>query len=252
MRKWSYRWLLVLLAVVGLTADQWSKYGMFGWLHNGRQTSNDGKFVSWDTAPAWVAGADTKLQGGRSDVVPGWFGFIAQYQFTPRQPDEDWRKGLQTVSANELPIVNRGALFGMGAKQDGSPEAEQQAQNANTLFAIVSLIAASGIVAWAIWRGKKADAWICAALGLILGGTIGNLFDRVVFHGVRDFLFFYKIDWPVFNIADCCLVCGAIMLVLHAVFVKPPKAPTTEAATATATPVKTDIPAPAPTPTTAG
>lgn len=253
MRKWSYRWLLVLLAVVGLTADQWSKYGMFRWLHNARQqvaASDTGTFAAWDDfARAWVAGAPPGITGGRSDVVPGWFGFIAQYHRTPRQPDADWRNGLQTVSANELPVVNRGALFGMGANHDGSPEAEQQAQNANTLFAVISLIAASGIVAWTIWRGKKADAWICAALGLILGGTVGNLFDRVVFHGVRDFLFFYKIDWPVFNIADCCLVCGAIMLVLHAVFVKPPTTPDTQAATATAT---TATPTATPAPTTAG
>jgi hypothetical protein len=48
-------------------------------------------------------------------------------------------------------------------------------------------------------------------------------------------------------VADCCLVCGAIMLVLHAVFVKPPKPPATQTATATA-----EIPAPAPAPTTAG
>ncbi len=250
MRKWSYRWLLVLLAAVGLTADQWSKYGMFGWLHNGRQQVSSGAFAAWDDAVrAWVAGAPPGITGGRSDVWPGWFGFIAQYHRTPRQPDTDWRNSLQTVSANELPVVNRGALFGMGANHDGSPEAEQQAQNANTLFAVISLIAASGIVAWAVWRGKKADAWICAALGLILGGTVGNLFDRVVFHGVRDFLFFYKIDWPVFNVADCCLVCGAIMLVLHAVFVKPPKAPATQTTTATAA---TDTPTPTPAPTTAG
>ncbi|MFK5173441.1 signal peptidase II, partial [Propionibacterium freudenreichii] len=63
----------------------------------------------------------------------------------------------------------------------------------------------------------------------------------------RDFLFFYKIDWPVFNVADCCLVCGAIMLVLHAVFVKPPKPDATAATTAAAT-TPAAVPAPAPTP----
>jgi lipoprotein signal peptidase len=60
-----------------------------------------------------------------------------------------------------------------------------------------------------------------AALGLILGGTIGNLYDRLVFGGVRDFLYFYKIEWPVFNVADCCLVVGATLLLLQAVFVAP-------------------------------
>jgi signal peptidase II len=51
---------------------------------------------------------------------------------------------------------------------------------------------------------------------LILAGTLGNLYDRLVFDGVRDFLHFYLIDWPVFNIADCCLVCGAFLLLAQA------------------------------------
>ena len=55
---------------------------------------------------------------------------------------------------------------------------------------------------------------------LILAGTVGNLFDRVVFGGVRDFLYFYLIEWPVFNVADCCLVIGAGMLLVQAIFGK--------------------------------
>lgn len=232
--KRSYRWLLLSLAVVGLTADQLTKYKMFHWLyHDGQPSQKDGgPFVAWDTGETWaVKPGDNPTQyvpGGRYDVVHGWFGFIAQYNPPRRkEADADWRNGLQTWSAPKLPHVNRGALFGMGANQDGSEESEQQAENANTLFAVISLIAAGGIGLWAVLRGKRADAWICAALGLILGGTVGNLYDRVVFHGVRDFLFFYKIDWPVFNVADCCLVCGATMLVLHAVFVKHAQPPAT-------------------------
>jgi signal peptidase II len=60
-----------------------------------------------------------------------------------------------------------------------------------------------------------------AALGLILAGTVGNLYDRLVFHGVRDFLYFYKIEWPVFNVADCCLVVGAGLLLLQALLASP-------------------------------
>ncbi|MCU0703523.1 MAG: signal peptidase II [Fimbriiglobus sp.] len=246
----SYRWLLILLAVVGLTADQWSKYGMFRWLyHQGPEnptTDKTAAFVAWHpAAPAWVAGTAPGISGGRYDVLPGWFGFIAQYNPPKRTtPDDGWRNTLQTWSAPKLPHVNRGALFGMGANHDGSEESEKQAEGANTLFAIISLIAAGGITIWMVLRGNRADAWICAALGLILGGTVGNLYDRVVFHGVRDFLFFYKIDWPVFNVADCCLVCGAIMLVLHAVFVKPPQ-PNPQATTAAATPMPAAAPTPA-------
>jgi lipoprotein signal peptidase len=87
-------------------------------------------------------------------------------------------------------------------------------------------------------RSTRSDGWLSAALGLILAGTVGNFYDRVVFGGVRDFLYFYKINFPVFNGADCCLVCGAAMLLIHAFFLAPPETPkpTEPAATPTPTP----------------
>ena len=44
-----------------------------------------------------------------------------------------------------------------------------------------------------------------------------------MFGGVRDFLYFYLIDWPVFNVADCGLVCGAGLLMWQAFTTKPEK-----------------------------
>jgi lipoprotein signal peptidase len=78
------------------------------------------------------------------------------------------------------------------------------------------------------------------ALGLILGGTVGNLFDRLVFGGVRDFLYFYKIDWPVFNVADCCLVVGAGILLVQAVLFAP--ADESKPAAAQPAPVAPEVP----------
>ena len=59
---------------------------------------------------------------------------------------------------------------------------------------------------------------LCAGLGVTLAVTLGNLFDRLVFGGVRDFLHlhYYAREWPVFNVADCCLVCGALLLLVQA------------------------------------
>jgi signal peptidase II len=56
------------------------------------------------------------------------------------------------------------------------------------------------------------------ALGLILGGAIGNLIDRVRFHEVVDFLHFRLwggYSWPDFNVADSCIVVGVGVLVLE-------------------------------------
>jgi lipoprotein signal peptidase len=70
----------------------------------------------------------------------------------------------------------------------------------------------------------KSDRWLCTALGLILGGAIGNCYDRIVFRGVRDFLYFYRIEYPVFNFADCCLVVGTGILVIQSFVAKEPPA----------------------------
>ncbi|HVK16762.1 MAG TPA: signal peptidase II [Fimbriiglobus sp.] len=193
----SYRWLTVILAVVGLATDQATKYGVFRWLYT------DGAYH------------------GHREVVEGWFRLTAE--FDPSVPPCDCAfNSLQTWSAPVMPRVNHGALFGIGSGHKGT---------ANQMFAAVSILAAVGIIVWVTRRATATDGWLCAALGLILGGTVGNLYDRLVFNGVRDFLHFYKIDWPVFNVADCCLVVGAGMLLVHA-FLTPsqpkPEAPATE------------------------
>lgn len=208
----SYRWLLFTLAVVGVTADQVTKYRVFRWLYNGGQESV-GALESHTTVTHWYFDKSTDhLRGGRYDVVPGWFGLVAEYD-PSRQPCDCGFAGLQTWSAPEMPHVNYGALWGL---------ASGSTSTANAVFAAVSLCAAVGIVIWGLMRSTRADGWLSAALGLILSGTLGNLYDRIVFGGVRDFLYFYKTNFPIFNVADCALVCGAGMLLIHAFFFTPP------------------------------
>lgn len=186
----NYRWLLLSLAFVGLTVDLGSKYGVFRWLYQ------DGQFQ------------DATGTGNKRTVVAGWFELIAQFdRDTP--PCDCAASGLQTWSAPVMPRVNHGALWGIGGSQKGS---------ANLFFAGVSLLAAGGILVWGTRGQPSKEKWLSAALGLILGGTLGNFYDRIVFGGVRDFMHFIYIEWPVFNFADCCLVVGAILLLLQAVF----------------------------------
>ncbi len=189
----TYRWLLVSLAVIGLSADQVSKYGVFRWLYN------DGHF------------ADRSGTGNASVIVPGWFDFIAQFD-KESATCECGFSALQTWSAPVMPRVNHGALFGIGQEHKGL---------ANGLFAAVSVAAAVAIVLWGTRVTTARERGLTAALGLILGGTVGNLYDRLVFGGVRDFMHFHhnSFEWPVFNVADCCLVVGAGLLLVQALFV---------------------------------
>ena len=114
-----------------------------------------------------------------------------------------------------VPHVNHGALFGIGNDQK-SP--------ANGVFLLISLVAAIALACWSFFAKGTAHFWFTFALGLILGGTLGNLHDRIVFGGVRDFLHWnYLFDWPVFNLADCWLVGGAGMLLIQALFFPDPE-----------------------------
>lgn len=118
---------------------------------------------------------------------------------------------------------NRGALFGMG-------------QGGVWLFATLSGVAAAGIVVWLFRFGAARDRWITVALGCVMAGILGNLYDRLGLpdrlwpgravdigqpvHAVRDWILWQLNDrwtWPNFNVADSLLVVGAIALIVEAV-----------------------------------
>jgi len=82
-------------------------------------------------------------------------------------------------------------------------------------FAILSTVVSAVIAVW-IFRLPKVK-WIeSLALALILGGALGNLYDRVILGYVIDFLDFHWSGWhfPAFNIADSGITVGAILLIL--------------------------------------
>jgi signal peptidase II len=75
-------------------------------------------------------------------------------------------------------------------------------------------------------RSKARQHVLHIALGLIVAGAIGNLYDRVALHGVRDFMRFTVSWYPfVFNVADALLCIGVPLLMLCWMFEQPPKPP---------------------------
>ncbi len=93
------------------------------------------------------------------------------------------------------------------------------------LLSALTFLAVVGITLY-ILLPKGHDRWTLIALGLILGGAIGNLFDRLVFGEVRDFIDVWPrlswppwlYHWPTFNLADSAIVTGVIMLLFHSLF----------------------------------
>lgn len=83
------------------------------------------------------------------------------------------------------------------------------------LTAIVSMV----IIVW-LARLPSDKRWLACALVLILGGAIGNVWDRIVLGYVIDFVDVYYQDWhwPAFNVADSSICIGAIMVVIDTIW----------------------------------
>jgi signal peptidase II len=86
-----------------------------------------------------------------------------------------------------------------------------------TVVLVVFSAAALLLVAGLLWRASRLDRWTAAGLALVLGGAAGNLFDRILWGRVTDFLEFYlgALHWPTFNVADSCIVIGSGLLLLE-------------------------------------
>ncbi len=99
---------------------------------------------------------------------------------------------------------NTGAAFSFLAGADGWQR---------WLFAAIA-VAASVLIVWLLRRGG--DALYCLGLALILGGALGNLWDRLTIGKVVDFLLFHYDRWayPAFNVADSAITVGAGLIIV--------------------------------------
>ena len=110
-------------------------------------------------------------------------------------------------------VENAGAAFGLFAE---SPA--QWKVGALVSFSVLALIVVSAL----LWKNSHSLSTTTVGLSLILGGAMGNLWDRMFSGHVVDFLDFYvgSYHWPAFNVADSAIVIGAILLVSEIVFAK--------------------------------
>lgn len=115
------------------------------------------------------------------DVIPGYFAWTLAY--------------------------NTGAAFSFLADHSGWQR---------WLFALIAIGVSVVLVVW-MKRLKPSETWLAVALALVLGGALGNLYDRMVLGHVVDFILVhwqYRWRFPAFNVADSAITVGAVMLAL--------------------------------------
>lgn len=106
-------------------------------------------------------------------------------------------------------VLNYGAAFSMF----GESAEPGRVRYGLIAFSVIAIV----VVAIAIWKIGRDWTPAGIGLGLILGGAIGNLWDRAVLHFVIDFLEVHigSYHWPDFNIADSCICIGAALLMIE-------------------------------------
>jgi len=144
--------------------------------------------IVFDQLAKWVVAKNIALHDSIS-VVPGFFRLIH--------------------------VQNRGAAFGLFADS-----VSEWRVGILILFSLLALI----VVSTLLWKNSHSMTTTGFGLALILGGAVGNLWDRLLDGRVVDFLDFYvgSYHWPAFNIADSAIVVGALLLVAEILFAKTP------------------------------
>ena len=111
--------------------------------------------------------------------------------------------------------VNNGAAFSMGV---GNNVANM------IIYIVIAGLASAGIIFYFVKNEKKMSKLLKAPLMLILAGALGNMIDRIFYaesytgasyRGVVDFIDFFGIWNAIFNVADICIVVGAILMIVY-------------------------------------
>jgi len=120
----------------------------------------------------------------------------------------EW-KSLSVIPGffNLVHVLNKGAVFGFLNRADTTWQ---------VYFFIAASLAAVAVILYLLRTGQYRDRMMLSGLGLILGGALGNLFDRIRLGFVVDFLDFYigKHHWPAFNVADIAITTGTLTLIV--------------------------------------
>ncbi|MBU5674457.1 signal peptidase II [Paenibacillus brevis] len=143
------------------------------------------------------------------------FFLIALIAFLIDQATKYWIATSLTIN-EQIPVIgnfflitshrNRGAAFGI-------------LQDQRWFFIVVTTVVLIGIVWYMLKIKKSGNRLLQTALALVLGGAVGNFFDRALTGEVVDFLQFNfgSYTFPIFNVADSCIVVGVALIILDSI-----------------------------------
>jgi len=143
--------------------------------------------------------------------------YLAKHYISPWKP-------LEVIPGffNLVYTENTGAAFSLLAGAFAGNEGGQ-----GFMMAALAFVALLPFIYFYV-KARPGDKLLLASLGLIWGGALGNIHDRLHWGAVVDFLDFYLGDrhWPAFNVADIAICVGAGLLALSILLEKPVKKPT--------------------------
>jgi len=133
----------------------------------------------------------------------GWIGALTQERFPPARFE-------LLDNFNLVMVWNQGISFGMLSSHEETTR----------LFLIISaLVLVLGLL---VWLMRTTSFKIAIPLGMIIAGALANIWDRVRFGAVADFIDFHIGDWhyPAFNLADSCIVLGVAVLAFDGIILE--------------------------------
>jgi len=109
---------------------------------------------------------------------------------------------------NLVTVWNQGVSFGLFSDETSITKW--------LLVAVTSAIA----IGMTVWLTKVSNRWLAVSLGLVIGGAVGNIIDRLRFGAVFDFLdvIIVNYHWPAFNVADAAITIGAVLILIEGFF----------------------------------
>ena len=105
-------------------------------------------------------------------------------------------------------VYNEGAAFSFLSDQDGWQR---------WFFIVLALVVSAILIVW-LGRLSRAERLVAVALGLLIGGALGNVIDRILFGHVVDFIdvYYEHWHWPAFNVADSAITLGVVLILWDA------------------------------------